>query len=350
MKSILQKTLSAALAAVFLLGSLPVRASEALGHDLSAHSTALNSGVALADGTFWSDSRSDLRQEYYVSYTPSERVTPVVTYGETSRALTTVTDAARALEAQGLRVVAGINGDYYDTQYGLPIGTTMTDGVLRNLSSDPYYAVGFRADGTAVFGDPQLSIHTLCNGGSGFPVYAFNYLRLSDYGIFLYDHNFNARHTTGTSEPGVDIVCSVTDGALRIGGTLTLRVDEVLLDATDTPVPEGKYVLSANARATAYTDLLSALQPDDELTLLVSSGAENAADWNDTVNLLGAPAMLLRDGAVVPGLGTGSAPRTAIGQKADGTLVFYTIDGRSAGYSVGATLTAVAMRLALLIL
>ena len=350
MKPIFRKTLAAALTAVLLVGSLSVggrsaRASDALGHDLAAKSAELNSGTILADGTFWSDSRSDLRQEYYVSYTPSECVTPVVTYGEASRSLTTVSAAARALETRGLRVVAGINGDYYDTQYGLPIGSTMTEGALRNISSDRYYAVGFRADGTAVIGDPQLSMRTMINGGSGFPVYAFNYLRISDYGIFLYDHNFNARHTTGTSESGVDVVCSVADGALTIGGTLTLRVDEVLSEATDTTVPEGKYVLTANRKAAAYADILSELRIGDELTLFVSSGAENAEDWNEVVNLLGAPVLLVRGGAVSGGLETGSAPRTAIGQKADGTLIFYTIDGRKSGYSIGATLTAVGMRL-----
>lgn len=341
-----RKTLSAALAAVLLAGSLPVRASDALGHDLAAKDTALNSGVVLADGTFWSDSRSDLRQENYVVYTPSERVSPVVTYGESSRALTTVSAAARELEAKGLRVVAGVNGDYFDTQYGLPIGSTMTDGALRNVSSDKYYAVGFRADGTAVIGDPMLRMQALVNGGSGFPVYAFNYLRISEYGIFLYDSRFNARGTIGTSESGVDVVCSAADGALTIGGALALVVDEVLPEGVNTAVPEGKYVLSANLKSAGYAEALLALVPGDELTVTVTSEAENAEDWNGVVNLLGAPELLLQDGAVVSGLPSGSAPRTAVGQRPDGALVFYTIDGRRSGYSVGATLTATAMRLA----
>ena len=345
-KPFFRKLLSAVLSAALLIGNLPAYASDALGRDLAARSTALHEGTELADGTFWSDTYSDLRQENYVVYTPNERVTPVVTYGETSRALTTVTAAARELEAQGLRVAAGINGDYYDTQYGLPIGSTMTDGALRNVSSDPYYAVGFRADGTAVIGDPHLSLRATVNGESGFAVYAFNYLRLSDYGIFLYDHNFNARHTTGTSETGVDVICSVADGALTIGGTLTLTVDEVLPEATNTEVPEGKYILTANLRSTErYTAPLLALAPGDELTLTVVSDAENAEDWNDVVQMVGAPHMLVENGEVVGGLPTGSAPRTAIGQREDGSLIFYTIDGRQAGYSIGATLSAVAMRL-----
>ncbi|MEG2421778.1 MAG: phosphodiester glycosidase family protein, partial [Oscillospiraceae bacterium] len=44
-------------------------------------------------------------------------------------------------------------------------------------------------------------------------------------------------------------------------------------------------------------------------------------------------------------LSDGQAPRTAVGVKADGSTILYTIDGRQKGYSVGATTTQVAERL-----
>ena len=345
MRPTFKKLLASALAAALLITPLPVHASDALGHDLAARDTALAQSVQLADGTFWSDSHSDLRQENYVVYTPGGRVTPLVTYGETSRSLTTVLSAAQEQEAQGMRVVAGINGDYYGVQHGIPLGTTMSGGVLRNISCDPYYAVGFRADGSAMIGDPQLAIHATVNNGESFGLYSFNHVRQSDYGVFLYDHNFNARHTTGTSESGVDVLCVVESGALTIGGTLTLRVVEVLPDTVDTEVPEGMYVLSVNHKAsTAYTAPILALQSGDRIDVLVTANA--GSEWNECVNLIGAPELLVKDGEVQSGLPTGTAPRTAIGQRPNGSLIFYTIDGRQAGYSIGATLTAVAMRLA----
>ncbi|MBE7003457.1 MAG: hypothetical protein E7425_04110 [Ruminococcaceae bacterium] len=367
MKSTLRRLAACALAAVLLLEALPTFASEALGHDLAITETVLNAETTLTSGVFWSDSHADLRQEHYVVYTPNERVRPLVTCGETTRALNTVLAAAQEAEAQDLRVVAGINGDYYGVQHGVPLGSTMAGGVLRNMNGDPYYAVGFRADGTALIGDPRLSMRAVGaerevepEGESaiegedesegnvereGFPVFAFNHIRQSDYGVFLYDSRFNDRGTTGTNEPGVDVLCSVVDGALTIGGALTLRVEEVLPEATDTAVPEGGYILTANLRADErYTAPLLALQPGDELTLEVVSETEDPS-WNEVVNLIGAPELLVENGAVCAGLPLGSAPRTAIGQRADGTLIFYTIDGRKAGSSIGATLTAVAMRL-----
>lgn len=344
MRPNLRKLLSAALSAALLFGSLPAYASDALGHDLAVRGTELHAGTELAAGTFWSDSSSDFRQENYVIYTPSARVSPLVTYGDTTRTLTATSAMARELEEQGLRVVAGINGDYYGVAHGVPLGSTMTDGVLRNVNHDFYYAVGFRADGTALIGNPNLHIYTQVNGIEGPEIFAFNHVRSSEFGLFLYDRNFNDRHTTGTSEPGVDVILSCPDSVLTLGAMLPMRVEEVLPKATDTTVPEGCFILSANLHAgDDYTAPLLALQPGDELLVSVVSLA--GGGWNEVQNLVGAPELLVQNGAAVSGLPSGSAPRTAIGQRADGSLIFYTIDGRLSGYSVGATLSMVAMRL-----
>ncbi|MEG2001255.1 MAG: S-layer homology domain-containing protein, partial [Evtepia sp.] len=68
--------------------------------------------------------------------------------------------------------------------------------------------------------------------------------------------------------------------------------------------------------------------------------------WNHVTQALGAMDRILIDGAVPTGLSTSPAPRTAIGVKADGTVLFYTIDGRQKGLSIGASLTQVGTRLA----
>ena len=60
---------------------------------------------------------------------------------------------------------------------------------------------------------------------------------------------------------------------------------------------------------------------------------------------VGALYSLVQDGAVVSGLPSGVSPRTAVGVTADGTVVFYTIDGRRSGHSIGASLSQVAQRM-----
>ena len=267
MKPLFRKLIAASLALVLAAAPLRASASEALGHDLFFTNTAVGERTELATGTFWSDSQSDLREENYIVYTPNRSVTPIVTYGSATTNLTTVPAMAAQLESQGYRVVAGINGDYYDVGNGVPLGTVMANGVLQSALS-VNYAIGLRSDGSAVLGKPDLSFRARVGSGASFDIAAFNYIRHSLYGIYLYDSNFNSRHSTATSEPGVDVICSVVSGRLSIGETLTLRVDEVLPEATDTPVPEGKYVLTTNLKSgEKNTSALLSLTPGEVLSV-----------------------------------------------------------------------------------
>ena len=302
---------------------------------------------------FWSSSYSDLRTENVITYSPNRDVTPMVTFGGSLTARTTVSATARELEAQGYRVVAGINGDFFNTSNGLPIGILVSEGQL--LSSDAgYYAVGFREDGSAVIGKPGLSVtadlgYQLADS-SGYAaevirtVTGVNKARVSTGGIYLYTYEFNDRHTTGNTEAGVDVVCTVTDGSLAIGSTLTAVVEQVTETAgTATAIGPDQIVLSANALSSSYhTDALRNIPAGTEITLTITAADE---DWNDVVYACGALYSLVEDGSEVPGLPSGQNPRTAVGVKRDGTVVFYTIDGRRSGHSIGATLSQVARRL-----
>jgi hypothetical protein len=137
--------------------SLSAAASEALGEDLTAKDTAIHQSTTLSTDVFWSTTYSDLRTENLITYTPNAAVKPMVTYGGTLTACNTVAATAKALESQGYRVVAGINGDFYNTSTGLPVGVVITDGIIRS-SDAGYHAIGFREDGTAVLGKPAIKV------------------------------------------------------------------------------------------------------------------------------------------------------------------------------------------------
>lgn len=353
MKTFLRRIYSCALTLSLLaVLAVPAAASDALGEDLTSRETQIHQGTCLSQDVFWSSTYSDLRTENLVTYQPNAAVTPIVTYGGALTDCNTVSATAKALENQGYRVVAGINGDFYNTSTGLPIGLMVANGELK-ASDGGYYAIGFRADGTAVLGKPSLAISADLGyqgtDSSGYStevlrnIAAVNKARVSTGGIYLYTYDFNAKHTTGTTEPGVDVVCSVQSGSLSIGGTVTLTVETVLQDTYATAVPEGRVVLTANNQANSYyTDALKNIPVGATITIATSAASE---EWNDVRYGLGALYSLVENGAVVSDLPTGANPRTAVGQKADGTLVFYTIDGRQAGYSIGATMAQVAQRL-----
>ena len=353
MKKILRRTLSLLLS-LSLASSLAVTAaaSEALGEYLIVQQTLLNQETQLSTNVFWSTAYSDLRTENLITYTPNDDVTPIVTYGDTLTACSTLSAAARRLEDEGHRVVAGINGDFFNFGTGLPIGLVVSDGQLRS-SDGGYYAIGFLEDGSAILGKPgvKVSADLGYDADDGYgtmtrvvrQLSAVNKARVSSGGIYLYTYDFNAKHTTGNTEPGVDVVCTVEDAELSIGGELSLTVERVVEAAGATVIQPDQVVLSVNLQSNSYyINALRNLPVGATVTVSVSAADER---WNEVRYALGALYSLVEDGAVVSGLPSGADPRTAVGQKRDGTLVFYTIDGRKSGHSIGATLQQVAQRL-----
>ena len=126
-----------------------------------------------------------------------------------------------------------------------------------------------------------------------------NKARVSTGGIYLYTYEFNDRHTTGNTEAGVDVICTVTDGSLAIGSTLTAVVEQVTETAgTATAIGPDQIVLSANALSSAYhTDALRNIPAGAEITLTITAADE---DWNDVVYASGALYSLVEDGSVCP--------------------------------------------------
>ena len=350
MKHFLQKPLSL-LMALSLAAALtvPAAASDALGNDLTSRDTLLNEKTQLSTNVFWSSSSSDLRTENLITYMPNKAVTPIVTFGDVLTDKSKVSTMAKQLEEQGYRVVAGINGDFYNVGTGLPIGIVVTDGLLRS-SDAGYYAVGFRKDGSAVLGKPGVKVTAdlgYKDAASGIRITrqlaGVNKARVSAGGIYLYTYEFNDRHTTGNTEAGIDVICSVEDGQLAIGDTLTLRVEQVVEAAAATAIREGQVVLSVNLKSDAYhVNALRYVPVGAEINVDVTAAND---EWNDVDYAVGALYSLVENGAAVSGLQAGAAPRTAVGQRADGSLVFYTIDGRKPGHSIGASMSQVAARL-----
>ena len=352
MKQMKLRTLSVLLS-LALLASLtaPALASQALGDDLTATDTLLNQQTQLSTNVFWSTTYSDYRTENLITYEPNPSVTPIVTYGGALTDRSTVSASAKALEAQGYRVVAGLNGDFYNVNNGLPIGLVVTNGQLRS-SDAGYYAIGFRADGTAILGRPQIKV----SAGMGYTrtdeagnvlelvrdITAINKARTSN-GIYLYTYDFNSKHTTGCTQPGVDVVCRLQSGGLTIGGTASLVVEQVLEANQATALQPDQMVLTANLEAGEWS--LEALRNVPIGAVITLSLTAADPGWNDVQYAMGSLYSLVEYGAIASGLPKGSNPRTAVGQRADGSLIFYTIDGRKSGHSIGASMSQIAARL-----
>lgn len=354
MKHLFRRITALLMAAALLGGS--ALASYALGDELHGYTIPLAEGAALTTQLFWSNSKSDLRTENYITYKPHSSLSPKVSYGNSVLSKRTVAAMATDLEKQGTRVLSGINGDYFVMATGDPLGIVLTDGILRS-SASYLDAVGFFSDGSAIIGKPQLTV-TANFSGNSLKVADVNKVR-TNAGYYLLSSDFSA--TTQNTQAGIDVILSpVTDNlgstvtasngqsvvqsdVLKIGSRVSCVVESVIQANSATTIPKGKFVMTINKNSGQYlVDTLAAVKPGDKMDFDIT--AEDAR-WNNVNCAIGALYRIVTDGKVNSGLDNTTAPRTGVGVKADGSVIFYTIDGRQSGLSLGASMTQVANRL-----
>jgi exopolysaccharide biosynthesis protein len=147
--------------------------------------------------------------------------------------------------------------------------------------------------------------------------------------LVLFNRNYGA--STGTNEFGREV--KLVDGRvtdISVKGNMTLQANAIVLSGH-----------GANA------DALATLKKGDKVNVSQTLG-NDAADAADAV--VGAGPSLLTDGkidvrtyqeGIASDISYGRSPRTAVGLKADGTMLILVADGRSSS-SVGLTLTELA--------
>lgn len=341
----MKKALSLLLALALTLALLPASAlaySQAYGAEVWLRDTAIHSGAVLSDNIYWSDYYSQLRQEHFITFAPSAQLTVAASYGQSVSQLTTLSDAAAAYEAKGLRVVGAINGDFYDTGSGYPLGLLVSGGELLSGSAN-YYAAGFCADGSVVMGKPQLAITAQRRFQETVDLVAINKPRVEQGGMTLLTYDFRTDHTTGTSTQGTTAICTLSSGKAAIGGTLALRVSEVVESSESFTLQPNQAALTVAATGSSEArEFLSTLRVGEEVRVSFTA----AEGWEKVTEAVGALYQLVDNGQPLSGFPSGYAPRSAIGVKADGQVVFYTVDGRQTGYSMGASMKVLAQRLA----
>lgn len=328
-----RKLAALALAAALVLGlCAPARAAE--DTKINAVGALLVPGAELTQNTYWTG--GDYRTETYAAVAPGA-LRPVVVSGETlCSAGSLAAAAARLEETTGLRTLAGVNGGFYNTADLSPVGAVVSGGTLRS-DDDGLYAIGFRADGSAVIGRPQVALSVVQGDDTLFRLAALNHTGREGVSAFTADYG-SAVRLSGT---GWYAVCE-TDGGVPLSGERTLTVLETGTYEGRLALPEAGLVLTLPSdTADGAPAPFSALEPGLELRLTAAC----AAGWEDVDSAVCLLYKLVTDGRAESGLERSAAPRTAVGLRADGTLLVYTVDGRQSGYSVGSGLDRVAARL-----
>lgn len=331
-------------AAVFLSAALMLPSAayaEVLGTPRSARTTQLAQGTVLHTNVFNSPSVGN-QTEHYVEYTPNPDVMPALTNGWSVYGKRTLTKADSILRELGYNPAMGMNADFFSFQTGVPMSNTVIDGRVWTKDSSWQWGIGFKSDGTAFCAKFPVTTTITTADGSYFSVECINKYR-QPYALYLYTDDF--ADNTHSPDWGRDVVLGSVSGDIRIGSNITAVVEDISDHDGSVPIPDGKLVLSVSAAAAQeIKDRLALLEVGQTVTISTNAALEPEL-WNSAVYATGCTGGKLLTNGQLDLEDESAAPRSAVGIKPDGTIIFYTIDGRQSGYSYGARKETVARRL-----
>ena len=300
--------------------------------------TPLGTGTRLYESAF---TYTDPQNEHYITYKPNANITPVVVYGSKVCNYGNFKTMAALLEDKGWNVVGGINGDYYVLSSYQPIGMLVTEGVLHS-SDGGLWSVGFRSDGTALIGKPGTAA-AVTIGKTEYRVYGIN-KAITKGDFYLYTDTYS--YTTKNNVPTVNLVLSYPkDYQLKLNTEVELTVEEIVSADSELSIREGKFILSLTKDSDSWRmNGIKGVSVGDKIKFKLTANEE----WNDIDYAVGALHKIVTDGEIViedEKEADRISPRTAVGIRRNGSVVFYTVDGHQAGYSIGMKLPELAERM-----
>ena len=243
----------------------------------------------------------------------------------------TVSAMQRRLTTQATSV--GVNGDYFAPADGRPSGIFLRDGVLATPPNSARSSAGITLDG--LLDVRRVSFRGTWRGTG--QRRALNFLNQAPgtNGISLFTSDWGP---TTPRVPGAVFVTLSDFPPATPNADLAVPVVSVASGSTARIAP-GTAVLVA--RGNAAVRLQAEAQPATVVTLRLIL----QPDWAVVSDAIGGGPVLVRDGTPVyrsnEAFTTSQlaprGPRTAVGQRADGGIVFLTTDGRQPGFSVGMT-------------
>jgi phosphodiester glycosidase/flagellar hook capping protein FlgD len=230
--------------------------------------------------------------------------------------------------------MAGVNGDFFALATGRPSGLVLQEGQLLAPPNGSRASAGVTTDGT-------LDIRRVGFAGSwdaGAGPHVLSALNAAPKAgrIALFTDAYGPA-TPPIAGSAAVILFPFPDTITSVG--LSAQVVEVDSGSSPVAIPSGGAVLLArNAAAPLLRQEASVGSP-------ITVGLSFKPDWPGIVSAVGGGPQIVRNGAPVFRAGEAfttsqlgqRAPRSAVGQAADGRIVLVAVDGRQPGYSVGLT-------------
>ncbi len=300
-------------------------------------------GYNIFDGAYFGEivgenSRWGIEHAYYVEADPDESDLDVMVFSGEVNGACTVDDMVKYLEGSGYRVVAAINGDIFDTATGTPKSTVIHEGNIVTSGYSPDRVLVFDEENRISMAKVglQYSFEGALSGDGPYngKIDYFNVPDGGAGGLFLYNRHYSS--STKTTGDRIEVVIEANDFQMGVDKTISGTVKQIIT-GSNTPIGEDELVLSA-AVSSASAPFLAALEPNSEIQLTCTETGTGLADAKEAVGLYYS---IVEDGQMVTN-GTNVNPRTAIGVKEDGTIIFYILDGRQSAKSNGLTIEELA--------
>ena len=307
-------------------------------------SLPIGQGLTLYKNTFLSDQNGvGYQTEYYTEYKPNEDVVPVVLTGNDIYGKRDINEITEYMKENEMVPMVGINASFFSFETGIPMGHVITDGVVTSKDDRTLPGVGFREDGTGFIED--LCIVSTASFGEDYMLqipHINKYISEDTQMLTLFTPDFGEK--TGVKTETLNVVLENITDNVRIGGSFTCTVADIFKSSEPVTINPNQFVLSVNTNGNQWAiTLINTMTKGEEITISTTASNEK---WNDSKNGLASEgSRLLTNGVVASNLEKGAAPRTAVGIKEDGSIVFYVIDGRQVGYSYGVQQTTLANRL-----
>lgn len=359
-----------------------------------ADETLYTEAVTLSPGleytrNIYNSNNYGIQREYILEYLPSE--TTVLNFMGNEKLYDTnvIENMAKEQYAEE-NFIAGINGDFFNMSTGVPESAFIKEYELYTTDRDSF-CLAYSDTGEYFFDKPQIKLELLDENDQVINIAHLN-KEFSEYALYLYnskysdtthiknsyssavllpyDEFFTAEEiaelykedfellgiSDASSEEAVmkieeftgykyinGVFYSITGIFPSIGYSENLVVYTVENDCKNGEIPENAYLLCGDN--TSYGYIPAGMTPGDRYVLKITG---NELYYN-VFNAIGVGAIIVRDGETVNDTTLDHyktlQPRSAVGIKADGSLVFYASDGRQKNKSAGLKLIDLAEKM-----
>lgn len=304
-------------------------------------------------GTYTYGNKSYGERAYAAAAKPGAFTSVEVTSGGSVYGRSTLSQKLSSYNAgEGRRVVGAINADFFSSATGLPLGVQISNGVIQATNNYEYdkaqgrFSLAFRADGTAFTAIPNFKVSADIGGAA---VTADRLNAYPDTNLSMLTDDYSDKTYWNTSFAH-DVIVIEADGKLRVDRPVSCRFVSYLTSVWEPVTIEKNHIyIIAPAGDPRLSAAAANKAPGTAASAVVS---DLAGGWADVTNAVGGGNLLINGGVLRytstydQSIANTLTSRSAVGIKADGTVIFYTVEkDKNGARSGGVALEAVAQAL-----